>query len=220
MMMSTSQSGRLIRYLEHTLAPFLQMQGFSPQGRLFRRASQGVIHLVEARLLRDAPPEAPRFTLEFGVCFPSLLAALARMQAFSHLARHVDKPNIQSCALRRSAADLQGPSRMLDWPLDPGADHAVVLTLLEQQGLPWLEQASSLSALAGGQHLDDGLASRLMQALACLQLGWDNRALETCLNHADGRYPADLAAARQWAAELYNQLACALQPRPDGLLTP
>ncbi len=215
-MLSTSHNGQLNRYLEQALQPQLQAHGFQLQGRLFRRHTPLVIQVVEARLLRDDSRQDAQFTLEVGLCFPSLLAALARLDAFVHLARHVVKPTIQSCALRRRLGEFDTPARDSWWPLAevPAAQNHALLTLLVDQALPWLESAGTLQALAQGQYLDDGLTARLMQALACLQLGQDNRALETCLNHADGRYPDNLGMARRWAAELYNQLAAALQPPP------
>lgn len=186
-------SRMLNSYTKDAIAPVLLEAGFKASGRVFRRLSDEALQIVDIQSWKFNDSRRARFTIQVGVCFPKLLAAVAELEAYAFYRPNLAKPGITECAIRRRLGMFLNPPQDTWWTVSattgylPPAEE--VTGPLTTAALPWMQHASSLSMLdasSAGEHV---LSSPVMQMAACLALGQDAAGTQAAALLAKGRHP-------------------------------
>jgi hypothetical protein len=212
-----SASKMLSNFLRDAIAPLLLAEGFRATGRVYRRAVGEALWVVDIQNWKFNDAKRARFTLEVGVCFPHLLAAVAQLSAYEFYGPNVSKPGITECAVRRRIGTFMEPPRDHWWTVSAVTDH---VPSAEQIAVPlaaaraWIQERSTLLAFAAVEKDRHALYNGVMEVAALFALGQAPAALAMAAAMARSRYPNQ----PDGEARLLQELASLqrLGPVPSG----
>lgn len=149
--MNLPASKMLNDFLKKSIVPPLKDLGFAGKGRVLTRAQGDGVQVIDIQNWKYNDSKRARFTVEIGVCFPQVLAQVAKLDEFAYYLPYVSKPDIVACQVReRTGMFLDRPEDHW-WTVSAVTDHvpdpAEILTPLLERGLPWLDARSTLAAL-------------------------------------------------------------------------
>lgn len=183
--MSKTATQLLQTFLKSGVAPPLKAAGFTAQGRVWRREVGDVLQIIDIQLWKYNDALSARFTVELGVCFPQLLAAVAALNQFAYFRPQLAKPSITECIERTRIGMLLDDAHDHWWSVTaspsnlPDADE--IIAPLMSRGLPWLQRYSSLEETWHAGTQGDGA----LRIAACAQLGLRDEALAAATRLAE-----------------------------------
>jgi hypothetical protein len=193
-------------YLKDSIAPALKGAGFEATGRVYRRAAGDALQIVEIENWKYNDAKRAKFTLEVGVCFPQLLAAVSELDAYAFYKECLAKPGITVCAVRRRLGMFLNPPQDKWWTvsattgnLPPAEEIAVPLTTA---AFPWMQSMSTLSALVSADPGAHTLRTGVMDVAALFALGQTSAATDAAGAMAKARHPNQPELAGKFLAEL------------------
>lgn len=211
-------SKMLNAYLKDAIAPVLLAAGFKATGRVYRRAVGEVLQVVDIQNWKFNDPKRARFTVEVGVCFPSLLAAIAELESYAFYRPNLAKPGITECAVRRRLGMFLDPPQDTWWTVSATTGHVPpaesVTGPLVSAALPWMQRMSDVSAWASAGTDEHALSSPVMGVAAQYALGRDRVATEAAAALAKARHPTQPELEQGLLAELLTLRR--LHPRNPG----
>lgn len=186
----------LTAFIKDKLGPVLLDAGFKATGRVYRRAAGDALHVVDVQNWKFNDSRRARFTIELGVCFPALLAAVAALDAYAFYRDNLGKPGVTECIVRRRIGELMEPAQDAWWTVSATTGHVPaveeVTGPLLGVGLPWLETMSSLSAVTSASGLNHALSNKVMAIAALFAQGEPEAAGEAAAALAKVRHPEQL----------------------------
>lgn len=191
--MSAVPASKLLNaFLKDGLAPVLLGVGFKATGRTYRRAVGDALQVVDIQNWKFNDAKRARFTLELGVCFPRLLAAVAALDAYAFYRENSARPGITECVVRRRIGEFMQPPEDVWWTVSATTGYVPpageVAKLLLDAGLPWLESMSTLASVAAGHAPDHALTNRVMLVAALFAQGQVDAGRQAALALAKARY--------------------------------
>jgi hypothetical protein len=148
---SIPASKRLNDFLKKSIVPELKKLGFAGKGRVLTRTQGDGVQVVDIQNWKYNDPANARFTIEIGVCFPQVLAQVARLDEFSYLLPYVGKPDIATCHVRERLGMFLDAPEDYWWTISAvtgeSPEPAPILALLQTRGLPWLDARSTYAGL-------------------------------------------------------------------------
>ena len=187
-------SKMLNSYLKDAIAPVLLATGFKATGRVFRRMSGEALHVVDIQNWKFNDSRRARFTIEVGVCFPRLLAAVAELEAYAFYRPNLTKPGITECAIRRRLGMFLEPPQDTWWTVSattgyvPPAEQ--ITDPLTKAAFPWMQNASELSALVSARAGEHVLSTPVMDVATYFALGQETVGTEAAASLAKARFPS------------------------------
>jgi hypothetical protein len=204
-------------YLKDAIVPVLLEAGFKSTGRVFRRVADEALQVVDIQNWKFNDSKRARFTIEVGVCFPRLLAAVAELEAYAFYRPNLAKPGVTECAVRRRLGMFLDPPQDMWWTVSattgyvPPAEE--VVGPLTNAAFPWMQRMSVLSAVVSQDKGDHVLASPVMDVAAYFATGQANAAAEAAASLSKARHPNQPDLEQGLLSELL--LLRRLQP-PNG----
>lgn len=186
-------SKMLNAYLKDALSPVLLGAGFKATGRVYRRTVGVALQVVDIQNWKFNDSRRARFTVEVGVCFPRLLAAVADIPAYAYYRPNLAKPGITECAVRRRLGMFLDPPQDTWWTVSattgyvPPAEE--VTGPLTRAALPWMERLSGVAEWVSAGTEEHVLESPVMRVAARYALGQDREATEAAAALARARHP-------------------------------
>jgi hypothetical protein len=187
--MTIPASKLLNDFLRKSIVPALKKIGFDGRRRVLTRAQEDGMQVVDIQNWKYNDPAQARFTVEVGVCFPDLLAEVAKLDEFAFYRPYVNKPDIVVCQVRQRLGMFLDEPQDYWWsveaepPLLP--DPAAIIGPLLERAVPWLDARSSPSALVDRGEAGGG-ALGIAALAAC---GRRDAAMAEARAHARRRYP-------------------------------
>lgn len=173
-------------FLKKSIVPELKKLGFAGKGRVLTRAHGDGIQVIDIQNWKYNDPKRARFTVEIGVCFPQVLAQVAKLNEFAYYLPYVQKPDIVACHVRERTGFFFDNPEDHWWTVSAVTGHvpdpAEILTPLLERGLPWLNARSTFAGL-----LELGEVGRTVQSIVILALS--------------GRHEAAVEEAQQYAKD-------------------
>jgi Domain of unknown function (DUF4304) len=180
-------------FVKAELGPVLIDAGFKASGRVFRRPDGEAIQVVDFQNWKYNDSKRARFTVEVGVCFPRLLAAVSELDAYAFYREKVGKPGVTECAVRRRLGELMDPPQDLWWTISATTGYVPsveeVTAPLIGIALPWMRAMSAFSAVAAARAENHALTNRVMAVAALFALGDTSAAKDAAIALAKARHP-------------------------------
>jgi hypothetical protein len=180
-------------YIKDAIAPVLLGAGFRATGRVYRREAGDAFHVVDIQNWKYNDSKRARFTIEVGVCFPRLLAAVSELDAYAFYKPNVAKPGITECAVRRRLGMFLTPPEDTWWTVSattgyvPPAEQ--ITGPLTTAALPWTQDMSAISALVAAGKANHTLSSPVMEVAALFALGQESAATVAAASLSKARHP-------------------------------
>ncbi|MBU1235426.1 MAG: DUF4304 domain-containing protein [Gammaproteobacteria bacterium] len=208
--MTVPASKLLNDFLKKSIVPALKNIGFDGKGRVWTRSKDDGIQLVDIQNWKYNDPAQARFTIEFGICFPDMLAEVAKLDEFAFHRPYLNKPDIVVCQVRERLGMLLDEPQDTWWSVnaEPAQlpDPAEILVPLLDRAVPWLDARSSLSALVESGEAGGGVFGIAARA-AC-----DRRdeVMAEAREYSKRRHPQDADAE----AALFGKLVKLIEAVP------
>jgi hypothetical protein len=205
--MDIPASKMLNDFLKKSIVPPLKEVGFAGKGRVLTRADGDGIQVIDIQNWKYNDPKRARFTVEIGVCFPQVLAQVAKLDEFAYYQPYVQKPAIVACHVReRTGFFLDNPEDHW-WTVSAVTGHvpdpAEVLTPLLERGLPWLNARSTFAGL-----VEMGVAGGGPQGIIILATrGCHDAAVAEAQRYAERRHAHNPDAEPAFLTQLLGLIA-------------
>jgi Domain of unknown function (DUF4304) len=201
-------SKMLNTYIKDKIAPILIGAGFKATGRVYRRLAGDALQVIDIQNWKHNDSKRARFTIEVGVCFPRLLAAVAELSSYAFYKDTVDKPGITECAVRRRLGEFLEPKQDVWWTVSATTGYVPpvedVNGPLQMSALPWLQAMSTMHALASARAEHHALTNRVMDVASMFTLGQTALASEAAASLAKARHPTQPSLERGLLDELLS----------------
>ena len=191
---SAAPASKLLNtFIKDKIAPVLLGEGFKATGRVYRRVAGDALHVIDLQNWKYNDSKRARFTIEIGVCFPKLLAAVSELDAYAFYRENLSKPGVTECAVRRRLGELMDPPKDAWWTISATTGYVPlpeeVTAPLMNAGLPWLQAMSTIPAVSAARVDNHALTSKVMNVALLFAVGEPTTAKDAALALAKARHP-------------------------------
>jgi Domain of unknown function (DUF4304) len=203
-------------FIKDKIAPVLLGAGFKATGRVYRRTAGEALQVIDLQNWKYNDSKRARFTIELGVCFPKLLAAVCELDAYAFYRDSAARPGVTECAARRRLGELMDPPQDLWWTVSATTGHVPtaeeITAPLMNAGLPWMQAMSTLSAVTLARADHHALSSKVMDVAALFAIGETGAAIDAASALARARHPDQPALQGDLLRQLHTLQALGSSP--------